>query len=66
MRTTMKKAPVTGGQLVTSMNPVKTGGASQGRGFVMSNPTAVTMGVGSGATKGKGSQAAKPKRKRAY
>lgn len=49
----MKKAPVTGGQLVTSMNPVKTGGISQGRGVVMSNPSSVTMGVGKGGTKRK-------------
>lgn len=61
----MKKAPIKGGQLVTSMNNVQTGGKSMGRGFVSSNPTPVTMGVGSGASK-KGNSGMKTKRRKAY
>jgi hypothetical protein len=59
----MKKAPIKGGQLVTNTTEVKKGGHNQGRGFVSSNPTPITMGVGSKS----GSNATmKTKRRKAY
>jgi hypothetical protein len=59
----MKKAPIKGGQLVTNTTEVKKGGSGMGRGFVSSNPTPITMGVGS---KSGHNSTMKTKRKKAY
>ncbi len=63
--TKFKKAPTRGGQLVTNMKDIKVGGGnSMGTGFVTSNKSSYTQGVGTGQKAGGGMK--KPPRKRSY
>ncbi len=64
MKTKMKKAAIKGGQLVTNTTEVKVSGGNTGRGFVSSNPTHHTMGVGRKSAKGNATMTTR--RRRSY